>query len=124
MDDRSPSDAAEEWINYWSDASRRAECDLPALEDELPREWPDICLQAIVQVLARIDISAQNELIGLLAAGPLEELLVHNGTAVLEDVNDLARREAGFRLLLDGVWGNDIDGSVRERLAKHRRNPW
>lgn len=77
-----------------------------------------------MQVLARTDSSDPNKLMGLLAAGPLEELLVLNGTTVLESIDALARREPVFRRLLDGVCGDAIDPNAREALAKYRKVPW
>jgi hypothetical protein len=127
METRPPDEIAKEWIDKWSAP------EVPAvgpgvgdsvLDWELPREQPELCLAAILEVLGRIDTSASNRLLGVLAAGPLEDLLGHNGDAVVDQVDLLARRDPAFRLLLNGVWDSDIKPSILARLAKYRGDPW
>jgi hypothetical protein len=127
METRLPSEIAEEWIQKWSAP------EVPAigpgvgesiLDWELPREQPTLCLSAIVEVLGRIDASAPNRLLSVLAAGPLEDLLNQNGDAVVDEIDMLARKSPEFRLLLNGVWDSDIKPSILARLAKYRGNPW
>ena len=127
METRPPSVIAEEWIEKWSAPevpAVSAGVGASALDWELPREQPDLCLATILEVLNRIDTSAPNRLLGLLAAGPLEYLLDHCGDAVVDDVDLLARRDPGFRLLLNGVWDSSIKPDILTRLAKYRGNPW
>ena len=126
METRSPSAIAEEWIERWStpDASAGGTAEASVLDRELPREQPDLCLAAIQEVLGRIDASSPNQLLGVLAAGPLEGLLNYNGDAVVAQVDLLARRDPGFRLLLNGVWDSGIKPDILARLAKYRSNPW
>ena len=127
MDTRSPVEIAIEWIEKWSAS------EVPAvgpgvgesvLDWELPREQPDLCLAAILEVLGRVDASTPNRLMGVLAAGPLEELLNCNGDAVVDQIDLLARRDPAFRRLLNGVWDSDIKPSILARLAKYRGAPW
>ncbi|WP_449466253.1 DUF6869 domain-containing protein [Stenotrophomonas humi] len=126
METRSPSALAEEWIERWSTpgASAGSTVEASVLDRELPRKQPNLCLAVILEVLGRIDASSPNQLLGMLAAGPLEDLLNHNGDAVLAEVDLLARRDPGFRLLLNGVWDSGIKPDVLTRLAKYRSNPW
>ena len=126
METRSPSALAEEWIKRWS-ASEGATAIVPGvsvLDRDLPKEQPELCLAAILEVLGRIDTSSPNHLLGALAAGPLEDLLNHNGDAVVAELDLLARREPNFRLLLNGVWESGIKPDILARLAKYRGNPW
>lgn len=127
METRQPSEIAEEWIQKWSAP------DVPAigpgtgesvLDWELPREQPDLCLSAILEVLNRIEGSTSNQLLSVLAAGPLEDLLNYNGDTVVVEIDILARKSPEFRLLLNGVWDSDIKPSIIARLAKYRGNPW
>jgi hypothetical protein len=90
----------------------------------LPLEQPELCLASILEVLGRINSSAPNQMLSLLAAGPLEKLLNHNGEAVADQVDLLARRDPAFRLLINGVWDSRIDSTVLAKLAKYRSNPW
>ena len=126
METRSPSALAEEWIERWSptEGSAGGKVEASVLDGELPREQPDLCLDAILEILGRIDTSSPNHLLGVLAAGPLEDLLTYNGDAVVAEVDLLARRDPGFRLLLNGVWDSRIKPNVLARLAKFRNNPW
>jgi hypothetical protein len=127
MESRSPSAIAEEWIEKWSASevpAVAAEVGASVLDWELPRKQPDLCLAAILEVLNRIDSATPNHLLSVLAAGPLEDLLNYNGDAVVNEVDLLARRDPGFRLLLNGVWDSRIKPSILVRLAKYRSNPW
>ena len=126
MDSRSPDDIAEEWIRAWSGTK------LPAigtgvgasrLDWELPREDPQLCLESIITVLGRIQGSS-SKLLAVLAAGPLEDLLVENGSVVVDQVEVLARRSPEFRLLLNGAWDSRIHPEVLSKLAKYRNQRW
>jgi hypothetical protein len=123
MDSRSPDTIAEEWLLKWSTGKAAKNID-SALHFELPRKQPNLSLAAILKVLERIDTTSPNEVLGALAAGPLEDLLSHNGYHVVEQVDELARRDPGFRLLLNGVWDSSIVPCVLSRLAKYRGNRW
>nr|WP_294841164.1 hypothetical protein [uncultured Methylotenera sp.] len=126
METRFPTEIAEEWIQKWSAPETPAIG--PGMESvldwELPREQPALCLSAILEVLSRIDGSKPNQLLSVLAAGPLEDLLNYNGDAVVDEIDSLARKSPEFRLLLNGVWNSDIKPSILARLAKYRGNPW
>ena len=126
MDSRSPDDIAEEWIRAWSGTK------LPAigtgvgasrLDWELQREDPQLCLESIITVLGRIQGSS-SKLLAVLAAGPLEDLLVENGSVVVDQVEVLARRSPEFRLLLNGAWDSRIHPEVLSKLAKYRNQRW
>lgn len=127
METRSAPEIAEEWIEMWS-ASEVPAVGLgvgaSVLDWELPRQQPDRCLAAILEVLGRIDTSEPNRLLGVLAAGPLEDLLEHSGNFVVDQVDLLARRDPAFRLLLNGVWVSGISPDIVARLSKYRANPW
>lgn len=43
---------------------------------------------------------------------------------MVAEVDLLARRDPGFRLLLNGVWDSGIKPDILARLAKYRGNPW
>jgi uncharacterized protein DUF6869 len=127
METRSPIAIAKEWIEKWSGPeipAVGAGVGASVLDWELPREQPELCLAAILEVLGRVDGSTPNRLLGVLAAGPLEDLLSCNGDAVVDDIDTLARRDPAFRLLLNGVWDSDIKPSILARLAKYRSDRW
>src|SRR5687768_14208795 len=115
METRSPTEIAEEWIQKWSAAEAPAigpDVGGSVLDWRLPREQPVLCLSAIVETLSLINGSTSNPLLGVLAAGPLEDLLNYNGDAVVDEIDTLARRSPEFRLLLNGVWDSDIKQSI------------
>lgn len=97
------------------------DCDL---DHDLPRRNPRLCLDSILQVLSRIPDDPADRHFQVLAAGPLEDLLVHHGVSFLEEIDVLARRNPSFRMLLNGVWTSRIDQAVVQRLAKYQGAQW
>ena len=57
--------------------------------------WP------LVEALYR---AAPDELLGAIAAGPLEDLVTFHTTAVIDRVEQLARREPRFRSTVSRIW--------------------
>ena len=126
MDNRSPEEIAEEWIQAWSGIEPPAigpSVGASALDWELPREQPQLCLESIITVLGRIE-TPSSKLLAVLAAGPLEDLLANNANVVIDQVEVLARRSPDFRHLLNGVWDSTIHPEVLSRLAKYRIQRW
>jgi len=73
------------------------------------RAWPVIC-----EVIRR---ASADDVLAYVAAGPLEDLLVHHPHAFIDRVESLAKEEAQFRRAVSGVWGwNSIPDDVRKRL--------
>ncbi|MBB5358054.1 hypothetical protein HDE76_001260 [Rhodanobacter sp. ANJX3] len=127
MESLSPSEIAEKWIQAWSGTEPPAVgagVGASRLDWELPRENQELCLESIINVLARIDGSSLNRLLSVLAAGSLEDLLAVNGYVVVEQVEVLARRSLELRLLLNGVWDRTIKPDVLSKLAKYRNQRW
>jgi hypothetical protein len=80
---------------------------------EISRTNPDGTLAFILEVLRREPLP---RVLGSLAAGPLEDLLVYQGAAAIGKVEALASRDKRFRQLLAGVWRNRIAQDVWDRL--------
>jgi len=55
---------------------------------------------------------------GLLAAGPLEDLLADRGCEVIDLVEQLAKQQPEFRKLLSGVWKHGMDDELYARVQK------
>ena len=122
----SPNDIARAWVEKWA-AERPHAQSLPReldLDRDISRNNPELCLQSIVEILTKIPAEPANRHFQALAAGPLEDLLVHHGPAVVERIDTLARQSPAFRLLLNGAWSNGINPAVVARLSKYRGNPW
>ncbi|MBD9435242.1 hypothetical protein IB223_03965 [Pseudoxanthomonas sp. PXM03] len=126
MEVPSPEDVASRWIEKWNVDVREhtGESDGYDLDVELPFQHPRLCLDAILLVLPRIPSDSADRHFQVLAAGPLEDLLVHHGQAMIDEIDVLARRSPSFRMLLNGVWTSRIDSAVVERLAKYRSAQW
>jgi hypothetical protein len=124
--DSQPVSIAIAWIEKWSlpKAIRTANSPASGLDNEIPRDNPQLCLDAIQEVLKRIPSDPTDHHFQVLAAGPLEDLLVHHGERYVAQVELAARQSPPFRLLLNGVWSSAIKPSVLAQLAKYRSNPW
>ena len=65
--------------------------------DALCQQDPEQAWHFILEVLAR---EPDTNILGVLAAGPFEDLLEHHGAALVERVESLASRNERFRWLL------------------------
>lgn len=100
-------------------------------DDGDPEEmaWSDLCvfeLDAHPEVLFAFVLRALRKAenawqVGLIAAGPLEDLLIKHGVTVIERLEEQARRSPRIRYALTGVWTQDIaDEGIRERIETAR----
>ena len=55
---------------------------------------------------------------GMLAAGPLEDLLVYHGEDFIERVRELATNDPLFKETLGGVWLDENDNPICEEFYK------
>jgi hypothetical protein len=124
--DLDPVPTAIEWIKKWSpiNAVGTANSAASGLDNQLPKDNPELCLAAILEILKRIPSDRSDHYFQVLAAGPLEDLLVYNGEVCINQVELAARQNPSFRLLLNGVWSSAIKPDVLARLTKYRGNPW
>ncbi len=60
----------------------------------------------------------------LLAAGPLENLLVWHGAAFIDRVEEEARRNSRFNDLLGGVWRQSMPSEIWSRVEAARLRIW
>ena len=69
-------------------------------------------------VLGLVERAPEDEALGWVAAGPLEDLLCHHGPELIDRVEALARSDPRFRRCLARVWGSDrMEPSVYERMC-------
>ena len=61
-----------------------------------------------------------DDVLGRIAAGPLEGLLGRYGPAVIERVERLAERDARFRRILTGVWQHTMPDEIWNRVCAAR----
>lgn len=67
---------------------------------DLDTDGEDVWL-AILHILAK---SPPDEVLAVLAAGPLEDLIHYHGDAFIDRIESQARQDRAFRQLLNGVW--------------------
>jgi hypothetical protein len=70
-------------------------------------------------VLAVLSQKPSDEVIGILAAGPLEDLIQDQGAKFIERIENEARKNPAFRRLLGGVWQSGTP-DVWARVEKAR----
>mgnify|MGYP005806571543 CR=1 FL=1 len=126
ISDRDLESLADAWIRYQQAALRQPsgvdeKADFTAVKvvSELSRRDPRSTIALIRVVLAKV---SDEEMLAVLAAGPLEDVLAKHGAEVIDDVENLAHQDHRFRELLFGVWKNMIDAATWERLERLRRD--
>jgi hypothetical protein len=127
MGNPSLSDIAREWLDAWSDGKTGVVgpgVGGSILDWDLPREQPELTWHTILEILSEIGANTNDRLLGVLAAGPLEDLLSEHGETFIDRVELEARRNPEFALLLGGVWRNDIDAKVWERMGRFAKRGW
>ncbi|MET0157472.1 MAG: DUF6869 domain-containing protein [Methyloceanibacter sp.] len=77
-------------------------------------------LKALELVKAILEIEANPNVLGLLAAGMLEDLIPSQDGPVVDAVVAEAARNPRFRHLLGGVWFYSMSPEVTEKLEKAR----
>lgn len=87
----------------------------------LSEQEPEQCFDFIVAVL-RYDQG--DRVMELVAAGPMEDLLVHHGPDVIDRLEATAKLNPAFRDMLGGVWRNEITESVWNRVMAARGPTW
>lgn len=78
--------------------------------------WP-----FILETLRRTE---DQGVLGVLAAGPLEDYLAKLGDRVIAEVEAKAASDAKFKHLLGGIWRNSMSHDVWERVCRCRGTPW
>ena len=103
-----PQRTIEDLVTAWIDAEQNSLHDSAAIRAliHLPYEDADLCWSFIEAAHAR---HLSEKVRDALAAGPLEDLLVHFPQQIFPRVRALAERDDVFRRMLGSVWldGND-----------------
>src|SRR5207249_9413511 len=81
--------------------------------DTLCRQSPDAAWNFILAALAR---DRSDEILGMLSAGPLEDLIARHGALLIDRVEAEARRNPLFANLLGGVWQNTMPDDIWARV--------
>ena len=87
-----------------------------ALDGDGDRLW-----EFILEVYKR---DLPDKVVGVLAAGPLEDLLAKRGVDFIDRIEELARKDPRFNYLLGGVWRNTMTDEVWQRVQAIRNHVW
>ena len=87
---------------------------------ELEMEQPDVIWAAI---LLTIEKTTNQRVIGVLAAGPLEDLIENHGPTWIDRIEVEALRNPKFKHLLGGVWKSSTP-EIWGRVEKARGKAW
>ncbi|HED35053.1 MAG TPA: hypothetical protein ENJ08_12715 [Gammaproteobacteria bacterium] len=79
-------------------------------------------LWAFIKYTYKLEIN--DKVAGVLAAGPLEDLLAKKGEFYINEIETLSRQDPKFKDLLGGVWQNEMSESLWQRVCKTRGVPW
>jgi hypothetical protein len=71
-------------------------------------------------ILKILSLNPPQSVIGVFAAGPLEDLIADHGAEFIDRVELEARRSPAFRYLLGGVWPRGGSEEIFSRLEKAR----
>ena len=82
--------------------------------DWLVTDDPEQAWATILEVLSKTD---SLQVLGQLAAGPLEDLLSNHGEHFIDRTEELARIDPKFAVLLGGVWKFQITDPIWERIG-------
>lgn len=75
-------------------------------------------------ILAVLSKSPPQQVLDVLAAGPLEELLGYAGAEYIDKIEEEARSNPPFRYLLGGVWQHGTPDDIWHRVEIARGEPW
>lgn len=118
----------EAWVNAYIEAQS-----LPKSPDiDEPLWWPiqkffdlgidepESIWEAILLIIKK---TSSQKVIGILAAGPLEDFIEEHGSQWIERIEIEARRNPHFRHLLGGVWQSNTP-EIWARVEKARVSSW
>jgi hypothetical protein len=88
---------------------------------DVVHDSPEVAWSAILRILER---ELTMEQISLLAAGPLESLLVMHSSQFIDWVEREAKRNQRFNHLLGGAWQSNMSQEIWQRVQAVRKETW
>ncbi|MGO4702965.1 DUF6869 domain-containing protein [Dyella sp. 2RAB6] len=79
----------------------------------LAREDPLECLRLVIEI---IDTDGSDLVISNVAAGPLENVIVMNGSLVIGEIEKVSRLNESFKKALGMVWPRDTPDDIWRRV--------
>ena len=132
MEDSKLNELVDEWIEYQKllhkNRSIQKEGEQPSSASRIRGTEVD-CIYDEPELLWRFVLCAYKRqlpeyVFSDLAAGPLEDLLSWAGSEFIDKIEELAKWDDKFNLLLGGVWQKDTKEEVWRRVEKVRRKVW
>jgi hypothetical protein len=108
---------AKAYLRYWEkklEEREPSEVDKEA-SDEIDRLVAIEPLEAWELICHLVEVASTNELLAIVAAGPLEDLLKKHGLEVITLVEESCRSNDRMRLALSGVWGINSGNPIFDR---------
>jgi hypothetical protein len=118
---------AREWIELARGAGAGlANCDYDANElfELLIRHDPANAWELVKRVLAASDVKPEHPEVQLLAAGPVEELLLLHGEMLIDRIESDSKVIPEVGVLLGGVWKSGIPNHIWKRIESAREYVW
>ena len=117
---------AQAWIEMWNlDVDDPARDQFEWVEDfeyGAVHENPEAAIDLVLEVL---NLNQGNNILEVLSAGPLEQVLAEHGPSIIDRVENLARANKEFSSLLGGVWKNAMTEEVWARVQQvQNRSGW
>ena len=84
-------------------------------DDDLERYW-----KIINEIKHAVD---SDFMLSNLAAGPVEDLLVHSGSVFIERIEARAKDDARFKVMLGFVWKNDMPDDIWAAVQRAASKP-
>ena len=91
-----------------------------AMQD-LVEEFPDEAFAVVKELLKADD---WQHLVGQIAAGPIEDLLVHHGPRMIDCIEAEACANPRLKHALGGVWKSNSSPEIWTRVEAARGDPW
>lgn len=91
------------------------------LMDELIEQFPREALEVIKLIL---EADTSGEVVGALAAGPIEDLLSRHGVEIIDAIENEAINNPKFNYALGGVWRSESVPEVWDRVVAVRNTEW
>ena len=102
------------WVKYHHDNNNHDYWAFEQMEDLIHSD-PETAWSYILEIM---EFETSDNILGNLAAGPLEELLYNHGNKFIDRVELLARQEPKFTKLIKGVWVSEMPKSIKTRLIE------
>lgn len=113
-----------EWIRHQEETYNDDDAETHWTDDHLINLMISGEIEELWQFVLRVyKKELTQEVIGILSAGALEDVLAARGEEYISRVELLAANDAKFKYLLDGVWQNAMSDEVWSRVQA-AAEPW